>query len=256
MAPPHSLALSISTAPRSRPTITLYPKGNPIVFPDSLLPTNGYTIAVVALAGSLSNVTVQNVSFVFTPTNATTPAITAAAAATEGSFWYGYLLFFLFVAPLLMAFFLYNKYRKDEDDFKFWQVGVAVFVGMVCWLALAPVASQPFDISIYTTSARGWFEFGSTGTSLGPTLPFTFFLYWVPYSFYALLQKMGFQDFYILGHQTGFFETIFLKIFPITADLFVIYLIIKFNPGRVGKLFAFFYLLNPLDLCFVSLGTV
>jgi len=228
---------------------SLYPKGAPIVFPDSLPPSHGYTIAIVAQTGSLSNVTVQSVNFVFTPVqNSSSPAVTAATVSSQGSFWYGYLIFFLFVAPLCMAFFLYNRYRKDEDDFKPWQIGAALGVGIICRLALAPVAAQPFDISVYATSARGWFEFGSLGTSLGPTLPFTFLLYWVPYSFYALALKLGFQDFFILGHQTGFFESIFLKAFPITADLFVSYLILKFNPGKVGKLFAFFYLLNPLSI--------
>jgi hypothetical protein len=238
---------------RYSPTIasydySLYPKGSPIVFPDSLPPTRGYSIVIVAFAGSLNNVTVQSVNFVFTPSQNASTAITPSTVASQGSFWYGYLIFFLFVAPLLTAFYLYNRFRKDEDDFKFWQVSAAVVVGVVCRLALAPVASQPFDISVYATSARGWFDFGSAGTSLGPTLPFTFFLYWVPYSFYALLLKLGLQDFFILGHQTGFFETIFLKTFPITADLFVTYLIIKFFPGKVGKLFAFFYLLNPLSI--------
>lgn len=228
---------------------SLYPKGSPTVFPDTLPPTRAYTIAIVASAGSLSNVTVQSVDFVFTPAqNSSSPAVTATVAAAQGPFWYGYLLFFLFVAPISVAFYLYNRFKKDEEDFKPWQIGAALSAGVICRLALAPIAAQPFDISVYATSARGWFEFGSAGTSLGPTLPFTFFLYWVPYSFYALLLKLGFQDFYILGHQTGFFETIFLKAFPITADLFVTYLIMKFNPGKAGKLFAFFYLLNPLSI--------
>ena len=229
---------------------SLYPKGSPSVFTDSLPPTHDYTIAIVAQAGTIGNVTVQSLSFVFTSAdNASSPAVTAATVASEGSFWYGYLVFFLFVAPMMAAFFLYNKFRTDDgEDFKPWQVIAAVSVGIICRLALAPVSSQPFDISVYATSARGWFEFGSAGTSLGPTLPLTFFLYWVPYSFYALLLKLGLHDFYILGHTTGFFETIFLKTFPITADLFVTYLIMKFYPGKVGKLFAFFYLLNPLSI--------
>lgn len=228
---------------------SLYPKGSPIIFPDSLPPTHNYTIAIVSQTGYLSNVTLQSLDFVYTPVqNASSPAITSATVLSQGSFWYGYLIFFLFVAPISMAFFLYNRFRKDDEDFKPWQLGVALGAGFVCRLALAPVTSQPFDISVYATSARGWFDFGSAGTSLGPTLPFTFFLYWVPYSFYALLLKLGFHDFFILGHQTGFFETIFLKAFPITADLFVTYLIIRFNPGKVGKLFAFFYFLNPLSI--------
>ena len=227
---------------------SLYPKGNPIVFPDSLPPGHGYTIALVALTGTLSNATVQSVSFVFTPSNNSTSSAISAAVTSEGTFWYGYLIFFLFVAPLTVAFYLYNRFRKDEDDFKPWQIVLAIFVAIFCRFALAPVALHPFDTNVYATSARGWFEFGSTVTSLGPTLPFTFFLYWVPYSFYALMLKLGFHDFFILGHQIGFFETIFLKIFPITADLFVAYLIMKFSPGKAGKLFAFLYLLNPLSI--------
>ena len=135
--------------------------------------------------------------------NFTSPPVTAATVSAVGAWWYGYLIFFLFAAPVGVAFFLYNRYKKEEE-FKPWQIGIALGTGIICRLALAPVAGQPFDIGVYATSARGWFEFGSPGTSLGPTLPVTFFLYWVPYSFYALLLKLGFHDFFILGHQTGF----------------------------------------------------
>lgn len=249
-----SSALSGTTYQYS-PTIasydySLYPKGTSVAFPQALPPSGQYTIAVVALRGTLSNITVQSVTFVFTPaSNGTSPTAIATMASSEGSFWYVYLILFLFIAPLTVATFLYYSYRKEEgEDFKPWQIGLGVSTAVVCMLALAPVATQPFDISVYATSARGWFDFGSVSTSLGPTLPLTFFLYWVPYSFYAALLKLGFHDFYILGHQTGFLETIFLKAFPITADLFVGYLILKFNPGKVGKLFAFLYILNPLSI--------
>ncbi len=227
---------------------SIYPKGNQIVFPESLPPSSGYSIVVVAQKGALSNLTVNSVNFVFTPSaNFTSQPVTAATVSAVGTWWYGYLIFFLFAAPVGVAFLLYNRYKKDEE-FKPWQIGIALGTGIICRLALAPIAGQPFDIGVYATSARGWFEFGTPGTSLGPTLPVTFFLYWVPYSFYALLLKLGFHDFFILGHQTGFVETIFLKGFPIISDLFVCYLIYKFNPGNVGKLFAFFYLLNPLSI--------
>ncbi|MDA4131293.1 MAG: hypothetical protein OK457_11030, partial [Thaumarchaeota archaeon] len=227
---------------------SLYPQGKPIIFPESLPPSDGYSIVLVAQPGSLSNVSVNSVSFVFTPSaNFTSAPVTAATVSAVGSWWYGYLIFFLFAAPVGVAFFLYNRFKKEEE-FQPWQIGIAIGTGIICRLALAPIAAQPFDIGIYATSARGWFEFGSPGTSLGPTLPVTFFLYWVPYSYYALLLKLGFHDFFILGHQTGFFESIFLKGFPIASDLFVCYLIYRFSSNGFGKLFAFFYLLNPLSI--------
>ena len=228
---------------------SLYPKGSQIAFSDSIPPGHGFSVVVVAQSGYFNSVQLQNIQFVFTPAQNATQAVTAATVASQGAFWYSYLTFFLFVAPLGAALYMYYQYRRsDGEDFKPWQIGLAITAGVISRIALAPVAAQPFDISVYATSARGWFEFRSPGTSLGPTLPFTFFLYWVPYSFYAVLLKLGFHDFYILGHTTGFVETIFLKAFPMSADLFVSYLIFRFDSSRTGKLLALFYLLNPLSI--------
>ena len=243
----------------SRRTITLsILKGTPIVFPDSLPPSAGYTIAIVASTGSLSNVTVQSVNFVFTPLqNSSSPAVTAATVSSQGSFWYGYLIFFLFVAPLCMAFFLYNRYRHDEDDFKPWQIGVAIGVGIICRLALAPVAAQPFDISVYATSARGWFEFGSPGTSLGPTLPFTFFLYWVPYSFYALALKSRFPGLFHTRTPNWLFRINISEGVPDHCGPIRNLPDPEIQPGQGRKTFRL--LLSPesaFDLRFLSVGPV
>src|SRR6185437_10953627 len=97
---------------------------------------------------------------------------------------------FLFLLPLAVALLLYDEFRHDRLTAG--QLGLAVGVGLACRVALAPVALQPFDVNVYATSARGWFEYGVPDVSLGPTLPFTFSLYWVSYSFYALMLKFGF----------------------------------------------------------------
>jgi len=221
---------------------SLYPKGGQKIFSDAVPPSGNFSIVVIALNGALTQAKLQNASFVFTPAQT---SLQAAPTALSGIFWYAYLVFMLFLLPLLIALLLYLK----AGELKPRHITLALATGIVCRFALAPVAMQPFDIGIYATSARGWFEYGVSDVSLGPTLPFTFFLYWVPYSFYALLVKLGFHDFYILNHQTGFVESFFLKGFPIAADCFVTYLIFKFNPeDNRGKVLAIFYFLNPLSI--------
>ncbi len=220
---------------------SLYPKGTPEVFSDNIPPTGNFSIVVVALSGEITQAKLQNVSFVFTPSDPVSVIPNALG-------WYLFLIFFLFLLPLSVALFIFVQYKRGEDFLKPWHVVLAVAVGIVCRLALAPVTAQPFDLNVYATSARGWFEFGVSNASLGPTLPFTFFLYWIPYSFYALLLMGGFKDFTILGHQTGFVESIFLKGFPIISDLFVCYLLLKYDYGKMGKVLALSYLLNPLSI--------
>ena len=221
---------------------SLYPKGGQRVFSDAVPPGGNYSIVIVALSGALTHVSLRNVSFVYTPTMSTPQT---APSAASGAFWYTYLIFMLFVLPIGIAIILYLR----TEELKPFHLIAALGAGILCRFALAPVAMQPFDIGVYATSARGWFEYGASGVSLGPTLPFTFLLYWVPYSFYAVLLKMGFHDFYILNHQTGFVESFFLKGFPIAADCFAAYLIFKFSPNdNRGKVLSIFYFLNPLSI--------
>jgi hypothetical protein len=231
---------------------TLYPRNPVQAFPDSLPPdpTNSsagqtnYAIVLVALSGTLSNVTLNSVSFVYTPAVAPPPN-----TPSDGPYWYLYLIIFIFLLPLTIGILLYEEFRKS--NLKPSHLFIALGVGLACRFALAPVASQPFDLGVYATSARGWFEYASTSTSLGPTLPFTFLLYWLPYSFYGALLKLGFHDFFFLNQQIGFVEMIFLKAFPIMADVAIFFLFQRFkdpSEKNFNKIFAIFYFLNPLSI--------
>ena len=154
-----------------------------------------------------------------------------------------------------MALLLYDEFRREK--LKPSHIAMAIGVGVICRFALAPVTLHPLDMNVYATSARGWFEYGISDTSLGPTLPFTFSLYWVSYSFYAFLLKFGFHDFYILGHQIGFVESIFLKGFPIVSDLAIFYMLMKFDSGKAGKMLADILSAQPArDIRLIRLGTV
>jgi hypothetical protein len=232
---------------------SLYPSNPARAFSDIVPPDPGsnnstgvnFTIVVVAQSGTLSNIKLDSLSFVYTPTVAPPPSV----IPTDGVYWYVYLIIFIFLLPLTVALLIYEEFRKG--NFKPSYILAALAVGLVCRFALAPVASQPFDMSVYATSARGWFEFANTSTSLGPTLPLTFFLYWIPYSFYGVLLKLGFHDFFFLNQQIGFVEMIFLKAFPIVADLGIFFLFQRFKDGgtaNFGKIFGIFYFLNPLSI--------
>ncbi len=223
---------------------SLYPSGTNTILPDSLPPSGNYSLVVVALSGVINSVKLQGVSFVSLPAQTQDQVLSNTIGS---SWWYVYLMLFLFVIPFCTAVQLYRIYRSG-NEIKGWHVGAALAIGLGCRFALAPVAYQPSDLMVYATSARGWFDYATPSTSYGPTLPLTYFLYWIPYSFYALFLKLGFHDFFILNHQIGFFETIFLKVFPITADLAVCYLILSFDSSTRGRILAFFYFLNPLSI--------
>lgn len=103
-------------------------------------------------------------------------------------------------------------------------------------------------MNAFLASTRGWFQYGTPRGALGPTQPLTFFLYWIPYSFYALAQSVGFQDVFLPAHDAGMLEAVFVKLFPMIGDVFLFVLLLRFSPG--GKMFvwASFYFLNPLAI--------
>jgi hypothetical protein len=103
-------------------------------------------------------------------------------------------------------------------------------------------------MNVLLTSARGWFQYGSPAGSIGPTLPITFLFYWIPYSFYALLQLLGFHDVFLPTHQEGIIEGTFIRMFPFAADAIVFAVLLKIRRGGRGLVWAAFYLLNPLAI--------
>ncbi|MHB8567854.1 MAG: hypothetical protein ACYC7D_12890 [Nitrososphaerales archaeon] len=221
---------------------TLVPQSDTGYFPDSL-PKGNFSIAIVTTSGYLENVQVGYVSFISLP--ASHPSITIPPQYYREI--YTYVVFFLFLLPLLVAVLVYDKFRSGS--FNGSHVRLALIVGVVSRLALAPVTGHPYDTLIFASSDRSWFEFGVSNSSLGPTLPLTFFLYRIPYSFYALLELARFHDAYFAQSQVGMIESIFVKAFPMISDFAVFYLLkIMDKAGKVGTLFGLFYLLNPLTI--------
>src|SRR2546427_12870865 len=147
----------------------------------------------------------DSVNFIFLPTIAT-PSLSQQSLGL----YYVYFIFFLFLLPVGVAILVFREFLSRKLAPRANIVAVLV-VGMLCRVALAATTAHVFDMNVYLTSSRGWFQYKDPTGSLGPTLPFTFFLYWVGYSPYAILQLAGFQEVQFLGHAAGVVEEVFVK---------------------------------------------
>ncbi len=223
---------------------TLYPNKRPQIFPE-LLPKSNASIVFVATSGTLQSVTMNYANFEFLPTT-THPDLSQQSLAL----YYVYFIFFLFLLPVGIAILVFREFLPRKLVPRVSIVAV-LFAGLLCRIALAATTNDVFDINIYLTSTRGWFQYRTPVGSLGPTLPFTFFLYWAFYSPYALLQLVGFQDVQFLGHAAGLVEAVFVKLFPMVMDVTTFFLLLLFRKDGATFVWATFYFLNPLSI-FVS----
>lgn len=222
--------------------IAYYPHESEGIFGE-MLPKSSVSMVIVSTTGSLKNVRLDYLDLIYLPSRENPPSL---AQSTVGLL-YVYFLFFLFLLPVGVALIVYHEFLKRASITRF-SVGLVLGIGLVCRLALAPVTAHPFDMDVLLTSARGWFQYGTARVSQGPTLPVTFFLYWIPYSFYALLQKLGFNDFFLPSHDAGVLEAVCLKIFPISMDILMFSVLLLFKRTGKSLVWASFYFLNPLAI--------
>jgi len=228
----------------SNSQITFYPNLQPQVFPE-LLPLSNASIVFVATSGTLQSVTVQFANFEFLPARVS-PDLTQQPLGL----YYVYFIFFLFLLPVGIAILVFREFLSRKSVPKA-SIAIVLVAGVVCRIALATTTAHVFDMNVYLTSIRGWFQYRTPVGSVGPTLPFTFFLYWIFYSPYGLLQLAGFQDAQILGHAAGLVEAAFVKLFPMVMDLTTFLVLLRFRKDGATFVWATFYFLNPLSI-FVS----
>jgi len=219
-----------------------YPKESRSIFPE-LLPKSQVSVVLTADSGSFKEVTLNYLDFIFLPR----PEQAADLSPQAQGLYYTYFVFFLFLLPLGLAILVYREFFGHQKASRR-VLGIVLMVGLFCRLALAPLTAHEFDMNIFLTSARAWFEYGTPRGSLGPTLPLTFFLYWIPYSFYALIQSLGFHDVFLPSHAAGIVEAIFIKLFPIIADSFLFMMLLRFKSGGKPFVWASFFFLNPLTI--------
>jgi hypothetical protein len=223
---------------------TFYPNLQPQIFTE-LLPLSNTSIVFVASSGALQNVTLNSVDFEFLPTTQI-PLISQQSLGL----YYVYFIFFLFLLPVGIAILVFREFLPRSRVPKA-SIATVFGFGLLCRIALATTTAHVFDMNVYLTSTRGWFQFRDPAASLGPTLPFTFFLYWIGYSPYAILQLAGFQDAQFLGNAAGVVEGVFVKLFPIAMDALTFFLLLHFRRNGQAFVWATFYFLNPLAI-FIS----
>ena len=220
--------------------IAFYPSQSDGIFPE-MLPKSNVSMVVVAVKGALTSVRLGYLDLIYLPSQETSPDLSVPLLGS----YYVYFLFFLFLVPVGLAIIVYHEFFQRQSIARL-GVWIVLIVGLTCRFALAPMTSHPFDMKVLLTSVRGWFQYGSARVSQGPTLPLTFFVYWIPYSFYALLQKAGLKDFFLPWGVSGVFESLFIKMFPITADVLVYMALLLFKKGGKSLVWATFFFLNPL----------
>lgn len=221
---------------------TFYPNEPLRIFPE-LLPASGSSIVLIAENGSIQSVAVNSLDLIFLPTNGSSSDI----SPNEFADYYVYLVSFLFLLPVPVALTVFWRFFPRANIGRAPVIFVAA-IGLLCRLAIAPVATHRFDMDVFLASTRSWFQYGTPNGSIGPTLPLTFLFYWVPYAFYALLQILGFHDLYLPTHQEGVVEGIFIKMFPFAADMLVFFVLLQVRRGGKSLVWAAFYLLNPLAI--------
>ncbi len=224
----------------------LYPDRQVALFPD-ILPPGNISIVFSVVVGSIDSISVSYIDFVFLPTQTSTGLILSTQSL---GLYYDYFILFLFLIPVGVALLVFHRFLHQPAISKS-DIAFVLGIGILCRFALAATTAHVSDTIIYLTSARAWFQYGNPSGSLGPTLPSTFFLYWVGYSPYAVLQMLGFQDFAFLAHAAGLVESIFIKLFPITSDIGVFLLLLRFKNDGKTFVWSTFYILNPLSI-FIS----
>ncbi|TMI06137.1 hypothetical protein E6H34_11420 [Candidatus Bathyarchaeota archaeon] len=221
---------------------TFYPSEILSTFSETLL-SSGSSVVLIAKTGVIQSLSINSLNLIFLPNLESSNAISAQTFAA----YYAYLLTFLFSIPVAAALLTFWRFFRREPIGKAPIAAVAA-VGLLCRIAIMPIVAHRFDMDVLLSSARSWFQYGSPSGSIGPTLPFTFFLYWVPYSFYALLQIVGFHDVFLPTHQEGIVEGAFIRMFPLAADVLVFFVLLNVRKGGKGLVWASFYLLNPLAI--------
>jgi hypothetical protein len=221
---------------------TFYPSVLQKTFPE-LLPPSGSSVVLLAKTGFIKSLSIHSLDLIFllnVEQGSTIPPETFAA-------YYSYLITFLFSVPVAVALLTFWRFFRLESVGRAPIVAVGM-VGLLCRIAIIPIAAHRFDLDVSLASARSWFQYGSPSGSIGPTLPLTFLLYWIPYSFYALLQIFGFHDVFLPTHQDGVLEGVFIRMFPLAADALVFLVLTRLKAGGKGLVWATFYLLNPLAI--------
>jgi len=99
------------------------------------------------------------------------------------------------------------------------QEAAVLLAGLLCRLGLAMFTAHPYDLALFATSQRLYYQLGYVDFKFFPTLPAIYYIQLVFYAPYALLTSLGVPDYQFLYHTTFMIEGLFLKLPMILADV-------------------------------------
>ena len=161
----------------------------------------------------------------------------------------------IIVIPTVLLSILAFRLGRESNRFQRIFLGTLLFYGILVRLAVAPFTGHPYDMEVWTQSARLFYESGVIGIRFFP-LPFMYYVLLVAYSPYALIRTFGFQDPTFLGHVSGMIESVFIKAPFMISDALSLYILVKIfsrldttrHDSRRCMAFALMYFLNPLAI--------
>ena len=124
-------------------------------------------------------------------------------------------------------------------------VSTVLLFGLVLRLGLAPFTGHPYDMGIFSTSQRLFYQSGILDLKYFPTLPLLYYVQLVFYAPYVLLTIAGMPDFQYYFHTTMMIEGTFLKLPLILSDVGIFLVMLRFTKKLVP---ATLFFLNPFPI--------
>jgi len=124
-------------------------------------------------------------------------------------------------------------------------VSTVLLFGLALRLGLAPFTGHPYDMGIFSTSQRLFYQSGILDLKYFPTLPLLYYVQLVFYAPYVLLTIAGMPDFQYYFHTTMMIEGTFLKLPLILSDVGIFLVMLRFTKKLVP---ATLFFLNPFPI--------
>lgn len=167
-----------------------------------------------------------------------------------------FLIYILPVIILVLTRFVLIKHNTVSIRV----VALLIALAFITRVPLLLFTGHSFDMEIWKTHARTYYEDGRAYFEAWPTTPIYYYILILFYSYYALMRTLGFQDYRFMAHTFYVTEGFFIKLPFVVADICIFYAILKIlnatGCGRTSSidvnskslLYASLFLFNPLSI--------
>ncbi|MEM4821064.1 MAG: hypothetical protein QW073_02700 [Desulfurococcaceae archaeon] len=162
----------------------------------------------------------------------------------------------VFIVPILIITYTIVKYR-GVNRVSGKTILTYLLLIIVTRAYLLPTTGHSFDMELWKSFTRSYFENGRVYLELWPTTPIFMYILLISYSFYALFRILGLRDFRFEGFTFFFYEGIFIKLPMVLADMATFYALLKIFSAREGSdgkalTYASMYVFNPFIIIISS----